>query len=306
MVYFSTKDTYYEKKDSKMTEKYRKILHGSSHIGMIVIGNFLLAAGTAFFVIPLDLVTAGTTGIALFIYRLSGFSISLFTYLFYTASYAVGCIFLGRRFALTTLISSLWYPIAFSICENLARSVHLTSDRMLGTLAAGLMIGVGIGLVLRTGASTGGTDVPLLILHKYLRLPLTTAVWILDLAILVLQCITSTTEDILYGALLVTVYSLLIGRMLVLGQSKMQATVISENPSKLRDAIFREIDRGVTLLYGETGYRERTCKVLFTVFPTRELGRIERIVAEVDPKAFLIVHRVSKVRGFGFMAHGEQ
>lgn len=271
--------------------------------GAILLGNLLLAAATAFFVIPLGLVTAGTTGIALFINRLTGFSVTAFTYLFYTGSFAVGCASLGRRFALTTALSSLWYPIAFSICERIAQGRTVTSNTMLGTLAAGLMMGFGIGLVLRAGASTGGTDVPLLILQRYLHVPISIGVWALDLVILLMQALTVSTEMLLFGFILVAIYSAVIGRVMLLGRSMIWATVITEKPALLRDRIYRELDRGVTLLHGQTGYLERECDVLLTVIPARELGRLERTVSHTAPDAFLIVHRVSEVRGVGFLPH---
>ncbi len=286
-----------------MARKRGRSVQLAIRTGLILLGNLLLAAATAFFVIPLGLVTAGTTGIALFINRLSGFSVEAFTYLFYVGSFAVGCVFLGRRFALTTALSSIWYPAVFSICERLAEGRTVTSDRMLGTLAAGLMMGVGIGLVLRAGASTGGTDVPLLILHRYLRVPISVGVWALDLAILLMQAFTVSTEMLLFGFILVAIYSTVIGRVLLIGRSMVQATVISGNPSEVRDAILGEVDRGVTLLFGETGYLGRPCRVVLTVISERELVRLERLVERIDPAAFLIVHRVSEVRGYGFQPH---
>ncbi len=268
--------------------------------GAVLLGNTLLAAAVSLFVIPLGLPTAGTPGLALFINRLTGFSVTLFTYLFYGGTFLLGCIFLGSRFALTTALSSIWYPIAFAVLEGIRGSYQPTSEPLLGTLAAGLLMGLGIGLVLRVGASTGGTDIPLLMLQKYLGTPISLSMWGLDLALLLLQALTVTSEALMLGFVLVALYATVIGRVLVLGRSMLWATLISEHPHLLRDAIYRELDRGVTLLHGQMGYREKECEVLMTVISERELGRLERLVAKHDSAAFLILHRVSRVRGTGF------
>ena len=128
--------------------------------------------------------------------------------------------------------------------------------------------------------------------------------WGLDLTLLLLQSLTVSAEAILLGLVLVALYTSVIGRVLVLGRSMLCATLISEHPTLLRDAIYRELDRGVTLLHGQMGYREKECEVLLTVISERELGRLERLTARLDPAAFLILHRVSRVRGTGFSDKG--
>lgn len=278
----------------------RKILRAVGSVLVIMGGNTLYAAAVALFVIPLGLITCGTTGLALFINRMTGFSITWFTYLFYGGMFLLGLIFLGRRFALTTLVSTVWYPVVFMLFERFLDGFSPTDNLMLGTIYAGLMIGCAVGIVLRAGASTGGTDIPPLIAHKYLRIPISVGIWVLDVLILFSQMFTATSEEILYGLLLVLLYSVLINRVLLFGRDMMEVQIISDKQTELTKAILSEVDRGVTLLHGKTGYAGQEVDIVMTVVGGRELTKVEHLTRRIDPSAFMIVHSVSDVRGYGF------
>lgn len=275
-------------------------------IALVVLGNTIYAAATVLFVIPLGLITCGSTGVALFVNRLTGFPVVYFTYLFYALTFLLGSLLLGKRFAVTSLISSLWYPIAFSALEHTVGGYTLTDNALLATLYAGLMIGVGIGIVLRIGASTGGTDVLPLALQKHFGTPLSVSIWGLDVLILAMQMLTATAEQILYGLLMVILYSYLIDRVLLFGRGMIQVTIVSDRSTRLAQAIFAEVDRGVTFLHGRTGYRREERDILLTVASARELAKLERLVARTDPAAFMIVHSVREVRGYGFTTPRER
>ena len=271
-----------------------------AEIVIIILANALYAASVALFVVPAGLITCGTTGIALFVNRLTGFPIAWFTDIFYGAMFVIGFIFLGRKFALTTLVSTVSYPLFYSIFEPLLQNVQLTDNPLLATIYAGGCIGLSVGLVIRCGASTGGTDIPPLLANKYCRVPVAVGIWTFDVIILFLQAILATSEQILYGLLLVVIYSVLIDKVLLLGQKKLQVTVVTNKPGEITSAIFAEIGRGVTLLHGKTGYLKRECDLVMTVITARQLYRIQALLRRIDPAAFTIVHSVADVHGYGF------
>ena len=266
----------------------------------IVFANALYAATNALFVNPNGLVTCGTNGIALFVNKVSGFSIAAFTNVFYAAMFVVGLIVLGWRFSLTTLVSSVSYPLFYTILEPHLMKVQLTDNILLATIYAGLLIGLSVGIVLRCGSSTGGTDIPPLIANKYLHVPVSIAIWVFDVLILILQAFWSSKEEVLYGLILVLIYTVLIDKVLLVGRQKMQVTIVTNKPHDLTEAIISEMNRGVTLLHGKTGYLQRECDLVMTVVSPRQLYRVQQLVRTIDPTAFTIVHSVADVHGNGF------
>ena len=214
--------------------------------------------------------------------------------------FVIGLIFLGRRFSLTTLVSSVSYPLFYTILEPHLLKVHLTDNLMLSTIYAGLLIGLAVGTVLRCGSSTGGTDIPPLIANKYLHVPVSIAIWTFDVLILILQAFFSDKEQVLYGLILVLIYTVLIDKVLLVGRQKMQITIVTNKPEELTEAIISEMSRGVTLLHGKTGYLQRECDLVMTVVSTRQLYRVQQLIRSIDPTAFTVVHLVADVHGNGF------
>ncbi|MDF2944192.1 MAG: hypothetical protein K0S01_3050 [Herbinix sp.] len=279
--------------------KKRRILFD---ILTIIFGNFLYATGVVFFIMPSGLITGGTTGIAIFINHYIGLPVSYFVFGFNVTMFILGFLILGRKFALTTLVSTFCYPIALELLRKIAGDYVVTEDIFLCTLFGGICIGTSIALVIRVGASTGGMDIPPLILRKYFRVPVSVSLYIADCVILALQTVFNDREKILYGIVLVMAYSIILDRLLILGTNKMQIKVVSNRSNDIKDAIISEIDRGVTLLHGKTGYLENETDILLSVVSNRELSKVEKLVHEIDEEAFVMISRVSEVRGRGFSA----
>jgi len=268
----------------------------------IIFGNFLYAAGVVFFIIPSGLITGGTTGIAICINQFVGLPVPYFVFGFNVIMFVLGFLILGRKFAFTTLISTFCYPIALELLHRIAGEYVVTDDIFLCTLFGGICIGSSIALVIRVGASTGGMDIPPLILHKYFRIPVSISLYIADCVILALQAVFNDKEKVLYGIVLVLAYSIILDKLLMLGTNKMQIKVVSDRSKEIKDAIISEIDRGVTLLHGRTGYLDKEMDILLSVVSNREISRVEKLVHEIDEDAFVMISRVSEVRGRGFSA----
>jgi len=125
---------------------------------IVILGNFLYAAGVAFFILPSGLITGGTTGIALSINNFSGLPVSYLVFGFNVTMFILGLLVLGKNFALTTLVSTFCYPFALELLQKLAGGYRVTNDIFLCTLFGGICIGTAIAIVIRAGASTGGMD----------------------------------------------------------------------------------------------------------------------------------------------------
>ena len=263
-------------------------------------GNVLYALTVTLFLVPADLVTGGSTGIALAVNHLWDVSMPLFLLIFNGAMLLLGWAVIGRGFAATTLASTVLYPLALELCERLLGGLVLTDDLLLCTVFSGLGIGAALGLVIRAGASTGGMDIPPLILKKLMGVPVSVSLYIFDFCILLLQVLIRPVDNVLYGILLVMIYTVTLDKMLLLGKSRTELKIISEKAREISDAILTQVDRGVTLLHGEGGYLHGETELVFSVISNRELIRVEKLIHEIDPDCFMVVSRVSEVRGRGF------
>ena len=266
----------------------------------ILFGDCLYSLSVQLFIRPGNLLTGGTTGIALAVEKALGIPASAFMLAFNSLLFVLALFVLGKRFALTTLLSTFVCPLSLALFERLLPGICLTSDPMLCTVFGGLGIGAGLGIVIRNGASTGGMDIPPFLLQKFFRIPVSVSLYFFDVCILLAQAVFSDTERILYGILLVCIYTVTINQVLVLGHNRTEVKIISSKPEQIRDAILYRLDRGVTLLHGTGGYSRTEAPVVMTVISNRELTLVENLAKELDPNCFLIVSRVSQVLGRGF------
>jgi uncharacterized membrane-anchored protein YitT (DUF2179 family) len=155
-------------------------------------------------------------------------------------------------------------------------------------------------MVIRGGGSTGGMDIPPLILNHFFRIPVSVSLWVFDFCIMLTQMMFHTMEDLLYGVLLLIVISITLNKVMLLGTSKTEVKIISAKADQIREAILSQVDRGVTILHGEGGYSREGTEVLLSIVSNHEMPKIERLARDIDPTCFMIINRVSEVWGRGF------
>lgn len=279
------------------TTRWQQLLLNSA---AIVFGNALYSLAVALFLEPAGLVTGGATGIALAIGRLTGLSVSGILLVFNLVMLVWGWAVLGRAFALNTLASSVLSPAFLALWEALLAGRVLTDDIVLCTIFAGLGIGISLGVVIRAGASTGGMDIPPLVLQKWFHWPVSITMMAFDIAIVLVQLSFSPVPQVLYGVVMIITHTIVMDKMLMLGESRTEVKLISTCSGELCTAILSQLDRGVTILHGEGGYTHEPSEVLLSVVSNRELPKLEKLVHSIDPACFLIVSRVTEVRGRGF------
>ncbi len=274
-------------------------------IATVLAGNTVYALAVSLFILPNGLITGGTTGLALVAHAKLGIPIALFIGVFNIIMFVAGAFVLGKAFALTTMISTFYYPFILGVFEKLSGNMVITQDRMLATVFSGLLIGAGIGMVIRAGASTGGMDIPPLILNKKWNLSISQTMSVFDCLILLSQMIFSSMEQILYGILLVLLYTMVLDKVLMTGRNQMQVKVISKKYDQISQEIQRRMDRGTTLLASEGGHLRESSFAVLTVISGRQLPKLNELVLEIDPNAFIIINQVTEVRGRGFTLHKE-
>ena len=266
----------------------------------ILFGNALYSLAVALFLEPSGLITGGATGIALAIGRLTGLPVSGLLLFINLAMLVWGWAVLGRAFALNTLASSVLSPAFLGLFEGLLAGRVLTEDIFLCTVFSGLGIGVALGLVIRSGASTGGLDIPPLVLNKWFKLPVSATMLTFDIAVLLMQAVFSPVQQVLYGVVMVLIHTIVMDKMLMMGASRTEVKIISSQSDAICAAILAQLDRGVTILHGEGGYTREPSAVLLSIVSNRELPRLEKLAHSIDPTCFLIVSHVTEVSGRGF------
>ena len=268
---------------------------------LIVFGNIILAFTVKAFIIPVDLVTGGATGIALAINHYTDFSISILLLVINAVMLLVGWIFLGSRFAAATVLSSVVYPLALEAFDRLlGKDWFITEDMMLCAVFAGIGMGAALGIVFREGASTGGMDVVPLILNKYFKLNVSVLMYVLDAVIILAQMIYGEPEEMLYGIISIIIYTVFMNRIILNGTSRTELKIVSEKSEEIRQALLKELDRSVTMIDAEGGYSRSSTQMVLSIVSNRELYLAEKLIRNIDPQSFIVITRVNEVKGRGF------
>ena len=274
-----------------------------SKIFLVILGNFIYTMAVIMFILPNQLIAGGATGLGLVMQHYFGVSLPIFALIFNATMFILGAVILGKVFAFTTIISSICFPLILSLFQNNEVLTTLTRDKMLATILGGILIGLGIGLVIRAGASTGGMDIPPLILNKKFGVPVSVLLYVFDIVILLMQAIFADNEQILYGILLVFVYTVVLDRVLLIGQTQTQVKIISKEYAAINQMIVKSMDRGSTLIYTRSGYLQKEQPMIMTVVSNRQLGQLNQKISAIDPSAFIVISRVNEVSGRGFSLH---
>lgn len=285
------------------SKKELRSIFNLKKIFFVLLGNTIYCAGIVAFVLPTGLVTGGTTGLGLIVNHYFGVPIELFAAIFNTVMFLLAVVLLGKAFALTSLISTFYFPVILGVFQKIEWLQDLTDDPMLCTVFAAVSIGVGIGMVIKAGASTGGMDIPPLILNKKMGVPVSVGLYTFDFLILIGQMFFRDTEKSLYGILLVMIYTVLVDKVLLMGKNQMQVKIMSERYEEINEMIHQKLDWGTTLYRTESGYLHNKGFLVMTVVSNRELPKLNQLIMEIDDKAFMVISQVSEVKGRGFTLH---
>ena len=274
--------------------------HRLKNLLLVLAGNAVYALAVNMFVLPCGLITGGTTGLALAAQHYLGLPVADFVLISNVVMFVLGAAIMGKWFAFNTALSTFCYPLLLKAFAYIPGIGSLTRDPLLATIFAGVMIGGAIGLVIGAGASSGGMDIPPILLNKFFGLPISGVKYVLDFVILIGQMSFAEKDQILYGVLLVLLYTLVLEKVVLMGHSKIQVNILSEKNEEIRKIILNVLDRGCTVLHAQTGYTHAERDMLMTIVTNRELAKLNHLVLEADPQAFMFINSVNEVHGRGF------
>ena len=270
-----------------------------NYIGVFA-GLAVAAFGVVAFILPSGVMMGSSTGVGRVVEHLYGIPVSCTVAVFNGILFLSGLFALGRKFAASIIVSTFAYPMFMNLFEHTVFAEGITDNIMLAALYGGLLAGAGMGIVIKCGASTGGTDILAIIFNRKWGISVGVPIYLIDGAILLSQVFFAEKSDqILLGILLTLLYSAVADRVVVAGSGAVQLMIISSKYQEIRSRL-AEMVVGNTVFYGETGYCGVRQDSLLCVISGRELNRIQRAILDIDPEAFITISSVKEVKGRGF------
>ena len=267
---------------------------------VIIFGVFLLALTYNLFLYPYNLVIGGTSGLSILVEPLFGWDVQIFLYVCSALLVVISFVFLGVKRTSISLVGSVLYPVFISLTEPLA---HFLSDyvsmnnMVLVVLAAGFMYGLGNGLVYKMGFDTGGSDVVIRILNKYLHLPEGKCALIIQSIIVLSGVFVFGFNQMVYAIFVLFIYSSLMDKI-ILGISNSKMFFIhTKELAKVEDFVLHELHTGATVLDMEGGYSKKKSSILMCVVPNRDYYLFKEAILEIDPDAFFVINDCYEVHG---------
>ena len=266
----------------------------------IVVGNALLAFSICALVIPNGIMLGGSTGIALTIQQFLPIRLSIISAVVNIMLFLLGWACLGWKFAATSLLSTIVYPLILAVFEELPLANLFHEEQVICALLCGVIMGLGIGLVVRAGGSTGGMDIPPCILYKFKGIPVGTSLMVFDTLIVLMQVAIQGLDGVLCSILVIAVMSFTINRTIVSGDKKVQIIIISTQSQQIRDMILHKVNCGVSMLNIETGYQGLPQQAILSVVYASKYPLIRDETLLIDKQAFIVASDVTNVNGKGY------
>ncbi len=267
----------------------------------ILIGSAILGVGYAFFLIPHHIVPGGLGGLSIVINYLIGISVGTGYVILNIPVFILGIKNLGFRYGIKSLIGILLSSFFIDLFYKFLSLPTATGSKLLASVYGGALLGLGLGIVFRGHASTGGTDVIGQVINKFTNLSVGIGILIVDFVIISLSGVVFRSFELpLYGYLALFISSKVVDFVLEgWGYAKM-VIIITDKEEKIKDVILSKMNRGVTGLKSITGYRKKETEALLVVVAKKEIPVLKQYVKTIDPKAFVIISDVYEVLGKGF------
>lgn len=270
--------------------------------GMIVIGTFIMAAGFVLFITPYKIVPGGVYGISIILHHMFGTPVGLIALLFDIPITIIGTRILGPRFGVKTVLGFFLTAIFVDTLTLLWGERPLVEDNgLLASIYGGVLVGLGLGLIFRARATSGGSDVVAMILSKYTRLPLGQLIIAVDSAVVIVGLFTFKDWNIpLYSLIVIFITGRVIDIVLQGINYDKTLFIISDKHEEIRQKILNDLNRGGTMISANGMYAGQEKKIIFTNVNRRELSILQEYIHQIDPRAFLTVINANEVLGEGF------
>lgn len=264
---------------------------------LIALGTFLAALSLPLFFLPYDIAPGGISGISTVLASVLPLSVGLISFVLNVPLFLIGWRTVGWRFAVRSFIAMS----LMSLFIDLVPVRDVSGNVMLASVFGGVLLGVGLGLVVRAGATTGGTDMAAKMIHSRVAfLPIAAILFLIDGLVVAVAALAFGLQAALWALIALFVSSQAMDSVIKGFNTAMQFMIISRDSEEIVRRIHTEIDRGCTRLMAEGTYSRLPVGTLLCVVSRTEAPRLKKLVAEVDPQAFVTVCNVHEVLGEGF------
>lgn len=301
------------------------------NMALVIIGAFLLALGTEFFFVPLNIIGGGVSSLALIFNSIPGMNkISVETYILIInwAFFFIGLFTLGLKYSLKTLIVTIAYPLFVLLIDfiikfisnnyfnlNVAQVTGFTMGNVtiddnsaraityiVGAVLGSFLNGVGVALALAGGGSSGGTDVIVLLFHKYFHLAVGTGSFIVDFSVILIGFFVNSMNLLptLVGVMAAFLVSVTLDKVYLSRSQYYMAFIVSKKWQEINDYILEKVGRGTTIIKAQGGFSGVDTMLLEVCFDQHDYFQIESIINGIDPNAFVTVMRTQEIVGYGF------
>lgn len=286
---------------------------------LIILGAFILAAGYALFIIPYNLVPGGVYGVSIVLHFITrdifeffpmGFPVGIIGLLIYIPLILFGLKILGPRFGAKTItgfiLSSFFIDLLSKIVGE-TDPMGLKDDVLLASIFGGVLIGVGLGLIFKSRATSGGSDIVAMVISKYTQWPVSQLLIYIDSTIVILGLIIFKDWKIpLYSWITIYVTARVVDMVIEGMDYEKMVLIVSNKPDEIKDIIINDLNRSGTFLIGEGMYNSEPKKMIHTVLNRRELSMLEDCIQRIDPDAFVTVVDAREILGNGFKSLSEK
>jgi uncharacterized membrane-anchored protein YitT (DUF2179 family) len=269
-------------------------------IALITIGSLLFAIGINYFAIPNRLSEGGIIGLTVVTYYLFDWSPGIVNFGLNAILLAVGYKFFDKKTMVYTIIGIVETSLFLYVTEHIQYQVN--SDTLLAALFAGVFVGIGLGCMFKAGGTSGGSAILARLANQYLGWSVGKGVLIIDIVVIAGSVFIIGQEKAMYTLVAVFVGAKVIDFIVEGMDTKTAVTIISNQPDLIREAITKNMTRGVTVLEGRGGYTGKNKEVLYVVINKQELVKLKQVIGRVDEDAFVVIHDVRDVLGGGFKA----
>jgi uncharacterized membrane-anchored protein YitT (DUF2179 family) len=275
---------------------------------LILFGSFILATGFVLFITPYKIIPGGVYGISIVLHYLFGTPVGLVALCFDIPLTIIGIKILGPRFGYKTVLGfSLTAIFTDTLTYFWGFKPLVEGDALLSSIFGGVMVGLGLGLIFRSKATSGGSDIIAMIIAKYTRLPLGMLMIYVDSVIVLIGFFVFRDWKIpLYSWIVIFITGKVIDIVMTGMSNDKSIFIISEKHEEIRDKIINNLNRGGTFIDGKGMYNMAERKIIFTVVSRRELFILEEYIHEIDPNAFLTVLDANEILGEGFKSLKEK
>lgn len=268
----------------------------------IFIGSLFVAASISLFIVPHGFISGGISGICLIIhYKFTFLSISMLLFLFNIPIVALGAKQLGKKFTAYSVIGITIMTVAIPLLSLYQENFPSVTDNvLLAAIYAGIVTGVGGGIVFRSGGTLGGTDILAVIVKKKYNISIGNFLLYCNIAVMVLSLILFKPEIIMYTLISMYVSSVVTDKIQEGVNTKTTVFIVSDKYQEVADKILSVLHRGVTYLNAEGAFLHSEKKVIMCVTKKFELSKLKNLILEIDSNAFVSISETSEVLGRGF------